>query len=61
MRFGTIVVFGVVGAVWLEGLLLQMDSREAAMHYLAVTMFVIAAVVSWKIPHPRRRRFRDRA
>ncbi len=60
MRTGTIVLLAVMTAFWLYGFVDQMHSREAAMRYLAFSMFVVAAVVSWKIPHPRRRKFRDR-
>jgi hypothetical protein len=61
MRIGTVVLLAALSALWFYGLLDQMHSREAAMRYLAFSMFIVAAVVSWKIPHPRRRRFRDRA
>lgn len=60
MRIGTVVLLGLVSALWIYGFIDQMHSREAAMRYLAFSMLIVAAVVTWKIPHPRRRRFRDR-
>lgn len=61
MRVGTVVLLAVMSALWFFGFLDQLHSREAAMRYLAFSMLIVAAVVCWKIPHPRRRRFRDRA
>lgn len=61
MRVGTIVLLAVMAALWMFGFIDQMHSRDAAMCYLAFSMLIVAAVVTWKIPHPRRRKFRDRA
>ena len=61
MRLGTLILLALMSALWFYGFIDQMHSREAGMRYLALSMLIVAAVVSWKIPHPRRRRFRDRA
>ena len=60
MRVRTVVLLAVMTAFWFYGFLDQTHSREAAMRYLALSMLIVAAVVVWKIPHPRRRKFRDR-
>ena len=60
MRVGTFVLLALMSALWFYGFIDQMHSRDAAMRYLAFSMLIVAAIVSWKIPHPRRRRFRDR-
>lgn len=61
MRLGTVLLLTFLSAAWFYGFTDQMHSREAAMRYLTFSMFIVAIVVAWKIPHPRRRRFRDRA
>ncbi len=61
MRLGTAVLLALLSAAWFYGFIDQMHSREAAMRYLTFSMFIVAVVVAWKIPHPRRRKFRDRA
>jgi hypothetical protein len=60
MRVRTVVLLAVMTAFWFYGFLDQMYSREAAMRYLALSMLLVAGLVAWKIPHPRRRKFRDR-
>ena len=60
MRVGTMVLLVLMSALWFYGFVDQMHSRDAAMRYLAFSMLIVAAIVSWKIPRSRRRRFRDR-
>jgi hypothetical protein len=61
MRLVMIALVALLTALWVQGLIGQLHSAEAAMRYLALSLAVVAVGVwRWRPGPPRRRRFRDR-
>ena len=61
MKIRTIVLIAVLSALWISGLLGQLQSIDAAMRYLALSLGIVAVGV-WLMPvrARARRRYRDK-